>query len=177
MRTIGIYGGSFDPPHVGHAMVAQWAVLTGQVDEVWFVPAYKHVFGKDSTDFDARVRLLRALCASLGSVYEVSTIEEGLPEPHYSIQTLNAVQALIPDAQFRFIMGADTYSERHKWHGWADIEAHYDPIVLNREGYPTVNPDAPEITGVSSTEIRRRIAEGGDISLLVPVAVRKALGV
>lgn len=176
MPVIGVYGGSFDPPHIGHALVAHWAVLSGQVDEVWFAPAYKHVFGKQSAPFADRVRLLRHLCSSMGSAFQVTSIEEDLPEPHYTYRTLKAIQRHLDDEfQLRFIMGADTWLQQDKWVHWDDLAAEFNPLVINRADYPVVNPDAPILQNTSSSKIREMMAAGEDISLHVPKVVRTVL--
>ena len=85
---VGVYGGSFDPPHVGHAMVTSWLRWTGQVDEVWLLPVASHAFGKDLVSFEDRVEMCRAMGEVLGPWVRVCEIERDLPPPNYTLYTL-----------------------------------------------------------------------------------------
>lgn len=172
---VAIYGGSFDPPHVGHAMVAGWLRWTDRVDAVWLVPARAHPFGKQSRPFDLRLALCRALAEAVGPWVSVSDIEAHLDAPTYTIDTLEALSRRHPEHTFRLALGSDNLSQLAQWKDWDRIAAGYDPIVVGRDGYP-----APEGTvvfpGVSSTEIRRRLRAGEPVDHLVPAAVLARLG-
>lgn len=167
---IAVYGGSFNPPHVGHAMVASWLRWTDLADQVWLVPTAAHAFSKKLTPFELRVRWLEAFSESLGPWAQVCTIEATLPTPSYSIDTLQALRAAHPDHSFRLVIGADNLAQRHLWHRWPDIEAQFDPIVVGRAGYPEVD-DAPTFPGVSSTDVRARLADGRSVVHLIPAQV------
>ena len=167
---IAVYGGSFNPPHVGHAMVASWLRWTERADQVWLVPTASHAFSKKLTPFELRVRWLRAFAETLGPWTQVCTIEATMPSPSYTFDTLEALAAKHPEHSFRLVIGADNLAQRHLWHRWSDIEAGYDPIVVGRAGYPPV-PDAPTFPGVSSTVVRERLAQGLSVAHLVPAAV------
>ncbi len=167
---IAVYGGSFNPPHVGHAMVASWLRWTDSVDQVWLVPTAAHAFAKKLTPFEQRVRWLGAFVDTLGPWAEVCSIEASLPKPSYTFDTLQALGARHPEHSFRLVIGADNLVQRHLWHRWADIEAAYAPIVVGRAGYPEV-PDAPTFPGVSSSEVRDRLAQGLSVAHLVPASV------
>ncbi|MCA9572020.1 MAG: nicotinate-nicotinamide nucleotide adenylyltransferase, partial [Myxococcales bacterium] len=104
---VAVYGGSFDPPHVGHAMVCGWLLWTDRVDAVWVTPTRAHPFGKDSAPFDARVAWCRALAQSVGPGVEVCTLEQTLPAPSYTVHTLDALAARHPEHSFQWVLGAD----------------------------------------------------------------------
>lgn len=167
---IGVYGGSFNPPHVGHAMVSAWLRWTDRVDEVWWVPVAGHPFAKDLLPFAERVALCEAVVAGLPGA-RVCTIESELPRPSYTIDTLGALAARHRGHAFRLVVGADVLGEVGKWKDWAGLSARFDPIVVGRQGFPTP-PGAIDFPGVSSTEIRARAARGEGLEHLVPAVIR-----
>ena len=165
---IAVYGGSFNPPHVGHAMVAAWLRWTGRVDSVWLVPAFDHAFAKKSAPFAVRMRACQAMARLVDA--HVSPIESTLPTPSYTWNTLNELRARHPEHTFRLVVGADTLNDTHAWHRWDDIVAEFKPIVVGRGGYPPVE-GAPTFPTVSSSAIRQLIADGKPVDHLVPAAV------
>jgi nicotinate-nucleotide adenylyltransferase len=167
---IAVYGGSFNPPHIGHALVASWLHWTAQVENVWLLPTYNHAFGKQMAPWDARVEWCQALAASLGPAVSVCTVESELPTPSYSIDTLNALAKQFPEHRFRLVIGSDNLLVLDKWKAWDEIAASYAPIVVGRAGYPSpvgvvVFPE------ISSTRIRVMLAAGDDASPWVPAVV------
>ncbi len=166
---IAVYGGSFDPPHVGHAMVAAWLRWTDRCDEVWFVPVFGHPFAKDVTPFADRVAMCEAVARDLPGI-RVCTIESELPVPSYSIDTLRVLRDRFPDHRFRLVVGADVVLQTAKWKAWDAIEREFSPILVGRTGYPTP-PGAIDFPPISSTEIRRRTRAGEPIDALVPAAI------
>ncbi|HMV67690.1 MAG TPA: nicotinate-nicotinamide nucleotide adenylyltransferase [Myxococcota bacterium] len=171
---IGVYGGSFHPPHVGHGLVAAWLGWTRRVDEVWLVPVGGHAFGKELAPFADRVRWCEALAAEVGPWVRVSAIEGQLPVPSYTVQTLDALAARHPEHGFQLVIGADILPDVPRWRDWGRIERAYPPIVVGRGGYPDV-PGSPTFPAVSSTAIRAALARGEPVDHLVPAAVRALL--
>ncbi len=169
---VAIYGGSFNPPHVGHAMVASWLRWTDRVDEVWFLPSFSHPFAKDLAPFQQRVLMCEALAAEISAV--VCTIESKLPTPSYSIDVLRALAGKYPENQFQLVVGADVVEELPRWKAWHEIDAEFAPIIVGRQGY-VCPPGAVEFPPVSSTDIRARLAAGEGVEHLVPAAVRGQL--
>ena len=172
MAVVAVYGGSFNPPHVGHAMVASWVRWTGRADEVWFVPVFGHAFAKSLAPFDARVAMCRAL--DLGAWMRVSEVERALPVPSYSIQTLSHLAAAHPEHRFRFVVGADVLPEVGRWRAWDRIAQDFDPIWVGRQGYPTP-PGAVDFPGISSTAVREAARTGAPYDHWVPASVRAAV--
>lgn len=167
---VAFYGGSFNPPHVGHALVAAWLRWTDQVDAVWLVPVGTHAFGKGLAPFSRRLAWCEALARTLGEGVRVEPIEGTLPPPSYTIRTLQALQRRHPDHRFRLVVGADTLPSLPRWHRWPDLEAQFDPLVVGRAGYDSP-PDVPAFPGISSTDIRARLTAGHAVDGLVPAAV------
>jgi nicotinate-nucleotide adenylyltransferase len=168
--VIAVYGGSFNPPHVGHAMVAAWLRWTARADEVWLTPTYAHAFDKELLSFGDRLAMCRALAASVGPQVKVCDVERRLPTPSYTIQTLELLRGEHPGARFRLVVGADILPQRHLWRSWDRIEAEFPPIVVGRGGYPPV-PDAPTFPEISSTAIRDALRRGERVDHLVTAGV------
>ncbi len=163
---IAVYGGSFNPPHVGHAMVAGWLRWADRADEVWLVPAYEHPFDKPNAPFEDRLALCVELAEAVGPWVRACPIERDLPRPSYTIRTLDHLATRHPGASFRLVVGADVLAEAPKWRAWDQIAATYGPILVGRAGWPV--PDgAIAFADVSSTEVRRRVAAAGSIEGLV----------
>lgn len=172
MHTIAVYGGAFNPPHVGHAMVASWIKLTGQADEVWFVPSASHPFGKEMTSFEQRLEWCKAMARELGPWAIVTAAESALPQPNYTINLLRYLQENLPDDRIRFVMGVDNLLKRDKWFGFNDIEREFAPIFVDRGGIEhNLTLASPKFPDVSSSEVRRLLAEGKPVSHLVPACV------
>lgn len=175
---IAVYGGSFNPPHVGHAMVAAWLRWTGRAEAVWLVPVYRHAFedwhGKTLAPFDQRVSWCEALAADVGGGVEVCTVEAELPTPSYTIDTLRSLAEAHPEHRFRLVVGADALPQLPQWRDWGAIEAEFSPVVVGRQGYEPV-PDSVAFPGVSSTEIRQRLARGEPVSHLLTQGVAAML--
>lgn len=172
---VAVYGGSFNPPHVGHGMVAAWLRWTDQVDEVWLVPSFAHPFGRTLAPFGRRLVLCQALARTVGPWVRVVPIESELPTPSYTFHVLEALAARHPDHRFRLVVGADIVDQTDRWHRWADIVERYEPLFVGRQGYPTP-AGAIDFPGVSSTEVRRRLAAGDSVDALLPAAVRAEVG-
>ena len=178
---VAVYGGSFNPPHVAHAMVASWLLWTGQAEEVWLVPVYRHAFealqSKRLADFALRHRWCEAMAEDIGPCVRVSRIEAELPVPSFTRETLDALSLRHPEHSFRLVVGADVLDEVHLWRDWAGIVARYAPITVGRAGHPRPpgyeGVDFPE---VSSTELRARHAEGRPLDHLLTARVAALLG-
>jgi len=173
---IAVYGGSFNPPHVGHAMVAGWLKWTGRADRVLLVPCAEHAFAKELAAFEVRARMCEALAQAVGEHVVVDRIEAELSSPNYTWHTLNALQERHPEDTLRLVVGADALEVSHLWHRWDDIVARFAPIIVGRGGYPE-RPDAPTFPELSSTDIRQRLAGGLPVAHLVPVGVVEHLAV
>ena len=177
--VFAIYGGAFGPPHVGHAMVTTWILWTGQADRVILAPAADHPFGKKMAPLQTRMDYCRALIKDIGGgSVGVSDVEASLPAPNYTINLLRWFQSKHPSDTIRCVMGADNLVARDRWYGFEDIVREFSPIFVNRAGVvlpPGVEVASPVFPEVSSTEVRRRVAEGLPIDHLVTKSVGNLL--
>src|SRR5688572_19022030 len=125
-KTIALFGGSFNPPHVAHQLVALYILETQPVDELWFVPTYAHPFGKQLASFNARIAMCELAIAALGERAKVSRAEEELAKrPDFvASRTLDLVEYVIEQGhEPRLVIGTDILAETHKWHRWEDVVA------------------------------------------------------
>ena len=179
--TIGILGGSFNPVHIGHLMLAQYIVEWGYVDKVWLTLSPQNPL-KDNCDLIADMKRLSMLTKATKDLkdIEVCDIELSLPRPSYTINTLDILAKRHSSKKFKLIIGSDNWQMFDKWKDGDRILEQYGVIVYPRLGYEsninetrgmtTVN--AP-IIDISSTFIRNAVFKGRDISTYLPQGVYK----
>lgn len=167
MTRVALFGGSFNPPHVAHQLVALYVLETQPVDELWFVPVYTHVFGKHLAPYADRTAMCELAIQPLGLRARVCRAEEDLAQaPGFAgSRTLDLIEHLIqrhPASSFRLVIGTDILAETEKWHRWDAVVAAAPLIVVGRAGLAAV-PAGSTVTGltmpeVSSTAIRSALA-------------------
>lgn len=167
--TLAVFGGSFDPPHLGHALMPSYLFARGLCDAVVLAPCYAHALGKQLTDFDRRVAMLASAISHypIDRVW-VSEIEKELslgartpePKPSYALTLLETLAQRYPQYAIRLVVGTDITStgETDKWHRWDQIEREFSPIVVARAGFcPEGQAALPDI---HSRHIRASLASG-----------------
>jgi nicotinate-nucleotide adenylyltransferase len=175
---IAVFGGSFDPPHVGHVLLAAWALSAGGIDRLLVVPTFAHAFAKRSAPFADRVEMARLAFSIFDPArVEVSDIESALPPPSYTVETLEAVQRGWPGASLRLLVGSDILADLPRWRDVERIEALAPLLVGGRAGHAregagrSVQDSVPNFPEVSSTEVRALLAAGRRPAHLVPEPV------
>src|ERR1700710_25515 len=108
---IALYGGSFNPPHLGHELAAFYVLETANVDQLWFVPCFQHAFEKALQPFEDRFRMCELAAAALGPRARVSDIERELGQASRTLRTLRALEARHPGDTFVEVIGADLVAE------------------------------------------------------------------
>jgi nicotinate-nucleotide adenylyltransferase len=178
-------GGTFDPVHVGHLAIAEEARDTLGLDRILFVPAGTppHKPASEVTATHHRVAMV-ALAIEDNPAFELSRIEVDRPGPSYTVDT---VEQLAEDADVTLILSAETFRELPTWHEPERLFLAAFVAVVPREGYPAPDPgwlsatfpdrqdrvrylEGPRL-GLSSTDLRARVAAGRSIRYLVPPAV------
>jgi nicotinate-nucleotide adenylyltransferase len=188
---LGILGGCFNPIHAGHIHVAREAMRLLALEKVLFVvaaaPPHKPAHGL--APFSDRLQMVR-LALEKHEAFEASDIEAERNGPSYTVDTLRELRRLHPDAELYFIIGADTIRELPTWREPGEVLRLAQIAVMFRTGFPfddigllkkiadnkTIeqirkNTFATEPVNVSSTEIRKRVSAGKEITALVPAAV------
>jgi len=194
MVRIGLLGGSFNPVHVGHLVVAEQARERLGLERVLFVPARisPHKLGKPLAPAEDRLRMVQLAIAD-NPAFEASDIELRRGEPSYSVDTVRQLREQSNgEWNIHFLVGSDTLPELPAWHRIGELAELCKFVVFSRPGDPL---DALEplrgalrdeqvaaiaersfeipLIGVSSTDIRRRVREGRSIRYLVPEPVRR----
>jgi nicotinate-nucleotide adenylyltransferase len=157
MKPVALFGGSFNPPHVAHQLVALYILETQPVDELWFVPTYAHPFGKPLAAYEHRLAMCELAAAPLGARVRVSRAEEELANaPGFvSSRTFDlvahiAAQGVAP----RLAIGTDILHETHKWYRWDELVAKAPLIIVGRTGHAGSVVTGVTMPEISSTRIR-----------------------
>lgn len=185
---IGIFGGTFDPPHVGHQILAAEAAAQLGLDRVlWVVtPHPPHKLGLPITSDQVRLEMVRAAAAD-NPIFEVSTIEFERPGPHFAADTVAALALRYPDAELIYLMGGDSLHDLPTWHeprqflqgcaGLGIMRRPGDAVDLTtlEAALPGITAkahfvDAP-LVQISASDIRERVASGRPYRYMVPPAV------
>ena len=184
MERLGLFGGSFDPVHLGHLLVAQAACEELGLNRLFFIPAAQSPFKPESTPAPAelRLRMLRLALAGYPN-YEVDEQEIRRGGVSYTIDTVRAYGSQFPRAQLFYLIGADHVPQLPKWRDSAELARLLDFAVIPRPGCTLVGEQPPFRLhalrgfplGVSSSEIRSRVRAGLPIRSLVPAAVAETI--
>ena len=177
---IGIFGGTFNPLHNGHVALAKAFLRQAGLDEVWFVVSPQNPFKKNDAllDDSLRLEMVRRAVADIPRM-RVSDVEFHLSKPSYMYLTLRHLSAAHPDCTFTLLIGGDNWAAFDRWANADEILATYDIAVYPRSG-DSIDPASlpsnvrllnTQLIDISSTLIRRRIAEGLPVDALVPPAV------
>lgn len=140
-NRIALYGGTFDPVHLGHLAIARRTCELFEIDQVLFVPAQvaPHKVGRDVTPAIHRYAML-SLATQHDPSLLVSTFELESAHPGYTVDTLDHFKKLLPQTDLFFIMGADSWAEISTWRDWQRLLAMANHIVVTRPGYEIAVP-------------------------------------
>lgn len=184
VQRIGLFGGSFDPVHLGHLLVAQAAMEELELARLFFVPTAQSPFKPDSKPAPAneRLRLLRlALAGKTNCEIDEQEIRRG--GVSYTIDTLRDYARRFPQAQLFYLIGADNVTSLPQWREANELARLAEFVAIPRPGEPPANFPPPFRGrtlkgfpfGVSSSQIRARVKAGLPIDALVPPAVAEAV--
>ena len=178
MRKIGIYGGTFDPVHHAHLILARDAMETLQLEEVVFVPAAisPHRQAERRTEAAIRLEMLRAATAHEPR-FRVDDRELQRPPPSFTIDTIDQLLREVPQLEIFYFIGSDNVAGLDSWRRVDDLRKLVRFVVLQRGSAPTESefPTIDRRIDISATEIRKRVATGQSIRYLVPAAVAEII--
>jgi nicotinate-nucleotide adenylyltransferase len=188
---VGVFGGTFDPVHTGHLILAEQAREQGRLDEVWFVPAPRppHKDEPDLTRFEQRVEML-ALALAGNPAFRIDELEKERSGPSYTVDTLAELRRRHPSHEFFLLVGSDTLVDLPHWHEPVRVLEQAGLLVMARPGsvVPTVEQlraqlpmsgeaplrlqvvETPQID-ISSRDLRRRAASGHSLRYFLPRSV------
>jgi len=181
---IGLFGGSFDPVHLGHLLVAQAAIEELGLDRLFFIPAAQSPLKPEIKPTAASIRLQLLRLALAGKVdCEIDEQEIRRGGISYTIETLRDYARRFPKAELFYLIGADHMAHLSEWRAPAELARLAEFIMMPRPGEPSANFPAPFRgrklkgfpLGISSLEIRARVKEGLPIDHLVPPPVAEAI--
>lgn len=184
-----LYGGSFDPVHNGHALVAsyalEWGKSQGLWDTLWFLPSARNPLKKRDASASGPKRL--EMCSLLSESIpgtKVCDFELNRPAPSYTIDTLRALREVYPHIGFRILVGADNWELFDSWREHQAILEEFGVALYPRPGYEIKQSRLPEgavwiagapLSRLSSTSIRKKMAMGENVDAYVPAAVQEYL--
>jgi nicotinate-nucleotide adenylyltransferase len=177
MRT-ALYGGSFDPIHYGHLLLAREAMEQVGLDRVIFIPAAVSPFKLNTQPAPPEIRLAMVQAAIAGeSGFECDGSEIQRAGPSFTIDTVLAWQEKAPGDAFFYFIGQDNVPDLDKWRDAARLKQLVQFVVFERDA---AAPPHPYVSirrrfDISSTEVRKRVAEGRSIRYLVPETVRSII--
>jgi nicotinate-nucleotide adenylyltransferase len=188
---IGVFGGTFDPVHLGHLILAEQCREQGRLDEVWFVPAAQppHKSHYAITPFRHRAEMLRLATAG-HPAFRVNELENERPGPSYTVVTLDELSKAHAGVEWFLLVGSDTLADLHEWRDPAGVVRRAGLLVMARGGEPVLSADelraslglpagerlsvevvaAPRIE-ISSRDLRGRAAARRSLRYMVPRAV------
>lgn len=184
---LGVFGGTFDPPHLGHLILAETAREQLALERVlWGVAGQSPLkLDRQLSPVGLRLEMVRAAIAGHPQ-FALSEVDVHRPGPHYTVDTVRLIASEHPNAELYFVMGEDSLRDLPQWHRPAELIAKCRLAVFRRPGaaadlaaLEAVIPglsarlkwvDAPEV-GISASDVRRRVCEGRSIRYLVPAAV------
>jgi nicotinate-nucleotide adenylyltransferase len=177
---LALYGGTFDPIHHGHLLLARDALETLQLDRVIFIPAAlsPHKLTTSPAPAELRREMLAAALADEPG-FEIDDSELQRPGPSFAIETVERIHAAYSNAKLHYLIGADNVRELHTWRRIDDLRRLAEFVVFGRGSRVSKDPGdfqvLPRRIDISATEIRRRVACGASIRYLVPEPVRSLI--
>jgi nicotinate-nucleotide adenylyltransferase len=177
LKKIGIYGGSFDPIHFGHLILARDAREQLELEKIVFVPAAVSPFKKAANaSGETRLLMLRAAIQD-ETGFVVDDCELQRTPPSFTIDTIEHIRKRESDAELYYLVGQDNVTSLPKWHRFADLKKLVTFVILDRTGSATKHsyPIVQRKIDISGTEIRKRVASGQSIRYFVPQAVEEII--
>lgn len=177
MKRIGLFFGSFNPIHIGHLAIANYVVEYNNIDQLWFVISpHNPLKSKDDLAAEIDRKKMAEIAIKGDERFKVSDIEFTLPQPSYTVETLNELKNKFPKKEFTIIMGEDNLATLHLWKEHEKIISNY-PILcyprVEKQDYTPIKQgdikiiDAP-IFNISATQIRDAIKDNKKINFFLP---------
>jgi nicotinate-nucleotide adenylyltransferase len=188
---VGVFGGTFDPIHLGHLIIAEQCREQAKLDQVRFVPSARppHKLDQEISAFDRRSDMIQLAIAG-HRAFRVDELEKGRPGPSFTADTLAELQQSDPDAELSLIIGSDCLPDLPTWHDPVRIVKQASLLVTARPGWDIWSPEqlrtaiklpseiplhmqviSIPLIDIASRDLRRRVSEARSIRYFVPSAV------
>lgn len=178
---IGLFGGTFDPVHTGHLIIAEWLSEILEIEKTYFIPTKIHPFGKrsDITDGQLRIKMLEIAIKDYPH-FQISDFELSKSDVSYTIETVQHFKEQYAEKELYYFMGSDNLESFLKWKDPFEIMELCYLVVYQREktdkpnallNHPKVLNIASPLINISSSHIRNRISKGMAYKSLVPAGV------
>ncbi len=166
MATIALFGGSFDPPHLGHVLAAAWARRNGGAERVWVLPSANHPYAKQLSPWEVRWRLCQLAFADM---HFVELRDDELRSSGYTVDLVERLQRENPGHRWLLVGGTDTARDLPNWHRGADLARLIEVVCVPRGGY---DADPLALPAISSSLVRGHLRRGESVEGLLPEPVR-----
>lgn len=157
--NVAVFGGSFDPPHMGHVLAVAYVLATEPVDLALVVPCFQHPLSKELSSFEHRLAMCEIAMGWLPRT-EISTVERELGGASRTLRTLEHLAAQHPSWKMRLVIGADVLVDAPRWHAFDAVTRLAPPIVLGRAGVAHEGAPPAVLPEVSSSAVRAALRDG-----------------
>ena len=175
---IGVLGGSFNPIHIGHAILANYITQCTDIEQLWLMVSPQNPLKSElPQSYDVHRLAMTELVASKCDNVITSGFEFTLPKPSYTVDTLKALREKFPQHEFVLVIGADNWQNFEKWKDWQEILDKHNILVYPRMGSEIVIPDDlcnkvekldSPIIEISSTYIREQLKNNRNMNFFLP---------
>lgn len=180
-KNIGLFFGTFNPPHIGHTLIANYFYITNDFDEIWLIVSPQNPFKKNSNLLDANLRLkMVELAIEDAHFLKASDVEFDLPKPSYTYKTLETLTTRFPHYNFSIIIGSDNAVSLDKWENYQYLIDNFTIYVYPRNGFLSSNifkhknifidSNAPYID-ICSKWIREQLSQNKDLRFFLRKSV------
>jgi nicotinate-nucleotide adenylyltransferase len=169
-QRIVLYGGSFDPPHMGHQFSCLYLLSALNAQAVWLIPAFNHPEGKNLLDYRHRLAMCELMARPLQDRVVVKDTEYQLGGAGRTYDTVCYIQSIYPEQRFALAIGADIATTFSSWYKAEQLRLQIPIIVIGRSGFAG-GQTALDIPAVESRSIRKRVVDGDSILGLVPQSI------
>ncbi len=169
MATIAIFGGSFDPPHIGHVLAAAWARWHGGAERVWVLPSANHPYAKQLSPWENRWRLCQLAFSGMPFV---ELRDDERRSSGYTVDLVELLQREHPGHRWLLVGGTDTARDLPNWHRGAELARLIEVVRVPRGGY---DADPLALPTISSSQVRARLSRGEAVEGLLPEPVRQEI--
>ncbi|RKQ37851.1 nicotinate-nucleotide adenylyltransferase [Oceanobacillus halophilus] len=178
MKRVGILGGTFDPPHLGHLLIAEEVRIELNLQEIWFIPTYTPPHKSESeTSAEHRMKMLQ-IAISSNKYFKINAIEIERLGKSYTYDTITYLKQEYEDIDFYFIIGADMVEYLPNWHRINELIQMIQFVGVKRSGYkleteyPIIQVDIPMLD-ISSSMLRKRLRNKQSVKYIVPDEVNR----